>query len=112
MEKDDTFTTDPQRVFRFSAYRGPRHKRDCVLGVGMTLAVEPLNPKKTKHRGRVGRVSKIRLDYVGQPVSAHVVFADELEAGKWGVVDAADLRPLTPHESESLAQGRWPPEPS
>jgi hypothetical protein len=110
MDKDDTFTTDPKRIFRFSTYRGHRQdrRRDVVLAVGMRLVVDPLTPQKVKHRGRVGRVTRIRLDFLGLAVSANVTFEDNLGGGRWGTVDAADLRPPTDEESEALAKGAWP----
>jgi hypothetical protein len=113
MDKEDRFVTDPKRVFRYSVRYGHREnrKRDVVLAVGMQLVVDPLMPQKMKHRGRVGRVTKIRVDYLEHPVSANVTFEDKL-AGNWGVVDADDLRPPTDEETQALAQGQWPPRPA
>ena len=104
MEKDDTFTTDPNQKFHFAIRQGQR-QREVVIAVGMQVVVDPFNPRKKKHRGRIGHITKIRLDYIGTPMSANVTFQDRTTTGSWGVVDVGDLRPPTAEEKASLAQG-------
>ncbi|MFY0572929.1 hypothetical protein ACN28E_55135 [Archangium lansingense] len=105
-EKADYFTSDPTQSYTFQMQRGQVLVTRTVR-VGMKCVVEPLNPQSTKHRGRVGIVSKLRHDYVGSPYRATLKFIDG--KGPHGVVKIDDLRELTADEEAALDAGQWPP---
>ncbi|HLL04579.1 MAG TPA: hypothetical protein VK539_28605 [Myxococcaceae bacterium] len=105
-EKADFVTDDATQSYTLQFGRG-RVLVTRTVRVGMKCVVEPLNPRSTKHRGRVGIVRKLRHDYVGSPYRATLGFLDG--KGPSGVVKVEDLRELTADEEAALDAGQWPP---
>ncbi|QDV67679.1 hypothetical protein Poly24_13810 [Rosistilla carotiformis] len=68
---------------------GRKRRETVTLTIGETYRVEPLNPQKKKHRGRVCAILEFDDDFM--PGFASVRFHDNNRVGK---VDLSDLVPI------------------
>jgi hypothetical protein len=86
-----TATRNPKKQFRMEVGFG-RLTRKILIAVGQAYYIEPLNPRKLKHRGRPCQITELDDDYM--PDLAAVRFLDE--KGGWAKVDCRDLVPIQP----------------
>lgn len=88
-----TPTRDPAARFTITTRFGTRGSpRTVEIAIGREYVVDPLNPRKRKHRGRRCVITELADQFM--PDVATVRFTDGLR-GHWGKVDIGDLVPVT-----------------
>lgn len=84
-----TMEDEPMAKFTIQSSFGRKKRAPVTLTVGETYRVEPLNPRKKKHRGRVCTILEFDNDFM--PRKASVRFHDTNRVGK---VELSDLVPV------------------